>query len=68
VTTLLLVAVAVTAVATLLALMLCVAAARADRRLRGAMLADSHGWRPQDDWMRSELSQTKLPYREHAAN
>jgi hypothetical protein len=50
-----------------LALMLCVAAARADRQMRNALL-DALGWSPRDDWALAETQQGAVPHKEHAAS
>lgn len=62
----LLAAAAVAATSLGLALMLCVAAARADRRLRGAVL-DMLGWPAQEDWAR-DRQQSGTSYEERAAS
>jgi hypothetical protein len=48
------------------ALMLCVAAARADRRLRSAML-DALGWSPQDEWALVKTEHS-VRYKQRAAS
>jgi hypothetical protein len=66
-TTIALLAAAAVAMTSLLcALMLCIAAARADRHLRNAML-DALGWNPQDDWAMTQQQQG-LRYKSRATS
>ena len=66
ITIVLLAAGAVAVASLVLALMLCVAAARADRQMLNA-LPDAGGWNPRDDWAPAE-KQGGMPYKEHAAS
>jgi hypothetical protein len=50
------------------ALMLCAAAARADRRTREALL-DALGWNPREEWtITTKPQQGGVPYKERAAS
>jgi hypothetical protein len=65
-TIVLLAAAAVAATSLGLALMLCVAAARADRHLRNALL-EALGWKPQDEWALLNRQQGAVPYKGRTA-
>jgi hypothetical protein len=67
-TTIVLLAAAAVAVTSLgIALMLCFAAARADRRLHNALL-EALGWKAQEDWALMNRQQGAVPYKERAAS
>jgi len=66
-TTIALLAAAAVAMTSLLcALMLCIAAARADRHLRNALL-EALGWNPQDDWAMAQQQQG-MRYKQRATS
>jgi hypothetical protein len=66
-TVVLLAGAAVAATSLGLALMFCVAAARADRQMRDALL-DALGWTPRDDWAPANPQPGSVPYEERAAS
>jgi hypothetical protein len=67
-TVVLLTAGAVAATSLGVALMLCVAAARADRQMREALL-DALGWEPREEWtITPKPQQGGVPYKERAAS
>jgi hypothetical protein len=68
-TTIALLAAAAVAMASLLcALMLCLAAARADRRVRSALL-EALGWNPQDEWAAAQKQPTAgVRYKQRATS
>jgi len=49
-----------------LALMLCVAAGRADQQMRNALL-DALGWSAPDHWTEARAQPGGAPYKEHTA-
>jgi hypothetical protein len=50
-----------------LALTLCVAAGRADRQMRNALL-DALGWSAPDRWAEARAETGAVPYKEHTAS